>query len=299
MRVSTAAKARLELHVCVVLWGFTPIFGRVITLDALALVWWRMLIVAVALLALRGVRRELWNLSLRLVGGYALTGWLLAMTWLLFYASVKMANASVAAVCLAVAPVFLAAIEPWLIGRPLIPRELLLGLAVIPGVALVVGGIPSGMYVGLAAGLASSAFVAAFNTRNKHMIQYASPLTVLCIEMGVGAGFLTLVAPLVPHTGAALPLPGWNDAWLLLLLSLGCTLIPFVLLLKAMREVSAFETQIATNLETLYAIILAIPLLGEQHEVGPLFYLGVVVIVGAVVVYPLLSRRHRASDIAM
>jgi hypothetical protein len=33
------------MHFCVVLWGLTAILGRLITLPALALVWWRMVMV--------------------------------------------------------------------------------------------------------------------------------------------------------------------------------------------------------------------------------------------------------------
>lgn len=291
MSLPNTTKAYLQVHFCVILWGFTPIFGRLITLDALALVWWRMLIVAVALLLLPRVRRQLHAMSWRLIGAYAAIGLLVAIHWLLFYAAIKSANASVGAICIAVAPVFLALIGPRIVGERFNPRELLLGIGVIPGVALIVGGIPSGMYLGLVIGLVSAVFVAAFSAFNKRMVEHAGPLAVTCIELGAGALLLTLLAPFLPHTGPALPLPGWHDAWLLLLMSLGCTLLPFALVLGALRHVSAFGTQIATNLEPVYAIVLAILLLDEQKEMGPLFYVGVVVVIGAVLLHPVISQR--------
>src|SRR5699024_1227946 len=104
--LSPTTRAYLQVHLCVILWGFTPIFGRLIHLEALALVWWRMLIVVVALLLLSRVRRQLLNMPLRLLGAYAGIGLLVAMHWLLFYAAVKLANASVGAICIAVAPGF-------------------------------------------------------------------------------------------------------------------------------------------------------------------------------------------------
>lgn len=289
--MSTTSKAYLQVHVCVILWGFTPIFGKLISLDALALVWWRMLIVVVALLLVPRVRRQLRAMSWRLIGVYAAIGLLVSVHWLLFYAAIKLANASVGAICIAVAPIFLALIEPRITHRAFNPRELLLGIGVVPGVALIVGGIPSDMYLGLVIGLCSAVFVAAFSALNKRMVEHAGPLAVTCIELAAGTLFLTVLAPFVPHTGAALPLPGWDDAGLLLVMSLGCTLLPFALILGALRHVSAFGTQIATNLEPVYAIVLAIPLLGEQHDMGPLFYVGVVVVIGAVLMHPLISRR--------
>ncbi len=290
--LSDTTKAYLQVHVCVILWGFTAIFGKLITLDALALVWWRMLIVAGALLLVPRVRRQLRAMSWRLIGTYAAIGLLVALHWLLFYAAIKLANASVGAICIAVAPVFLSLFEPRIAGRAFNPRELLLGIGVVPGVALIVGGIPEGMYLGLALGLLSAVFVAAFSACNKRMVEHAGPLAVTCIELGAGTLLLTLLAPLVPHTGAAIPVPDWRDAWLLLVMSLGCTLLPFALILGALRQVSAFGTQIATNLEPVYAIVVAIPLLGEQHEVGPLFYVGVAVVIASVLLHPLISHRR-------
>jgi hypothetical protein len=50
-----------------------------------------------------------------------------------------------------------------------------------------------------------------------------------------------------------------------------------------------------TNLEPVYAIVLAIPLLGEQRELGWTFYAGVAVILGAVFAHPWLHRGEKAE----
>lgn len=289
--MSPITKAQLQIHFCVVLWGFTAILGKLITLPALALVWWRMLMVVVALLLVPRVWRSLRAMPPKLVGAYAGIGVLVSLHWLTFYGAIKLANASVAATCIALAPIFLALIEPWVARRRFDPRELLLGIGVVPGVALVVGGIPDDMRIGLLVGVLSAVFVACFSACNKRMVEHADPLTVTCIELGAGTVFLTLLAPLVPHGGTAFPLPDLHDTALLLVLALGCTLLPFAVALAALRHVSAFTMQIATNLEPVYAIILAIVLLGEQRELDPLFYLGVVVVLATVFAHPLLARR--------
>jgi hypothetical protein len=56
---------------------------------------------------------------------------------------------------------------------------------------------------------------------------------------------------------------------------------------------SAFAAQLAENVEPIYAIVLPIVLLGEQHELTPQFYVGVAVILAAVLAYPLFARRPR------
>jgi drug/metabolite transporter (DMT)-like permease len=218
-----------------------------------------------------------------------------SLHWLSFSASIKLSNASVGATCIALGPVFLAFIEPWIAKRKFDPRELMIGAAVVPGVMMVVGGVPHDMRLGIAVGVLSALFVALFGSLNKRLVEHGDPLTVTCIELGTGTLFLTALAPLLPHVGSAFALPNLHDALLLLALSFGCTLLPFTLALVALRHMSAFGTQMVTNLEPVYAIVLAILLLGEQHQLDRWFYAGVVVILAAVFMHPLLNRQQRGT----
>ena len=291
--MSPAAKARLQIHFCVFLWGFTAILGKLITMAALPLVWWRMLLVSGTLLLVPRVWRALRMVPLRLALAYAGIGVIVSLHWLTFYGAIKLANASVAATCIAVAPLFLVFLEPLLARRRFELRELLLALIVVPGVALVVDGVPASMRLGVGVGVLSALLVATFSALNKRLVEHADPLAVTTLELGAGAAFLTVLAPLLPHSGSAWPLPDAHDALLLLILAYACTLLPFALSLHALRQVSAFSMQLITNLEPVYAIVLAIVLLHEQRVLDARFYLGVMVILGAVFLHPLLSRRRR------
>lgn len=300
MSLSEASRAQLQIHFCVLLWGFTAILGKLITLPALALTWWRMLLVVAALALVPRVWRAVRALSPRTIAAYAGIGVLVALHWLTFYGSIKLSNASVGATCMALATVFVALIEPWVTGSKLSRRDLLLGVAVLPGVALVVGGVPSDMRIGIAVGMLSAFLVALFGPLNKRMAGNADALAVTALELGSGLLLLTLLAPLLLLTFPALTgdaglfiLPGPRDFFWLLVLALACTLLPFALSLVALRHMSAFAAQLAVNLEPVYAIVLAIVLLREQHELAPAFYAGVAIIFAAVLVHPLLGRPRR------
>ncbi|WP_045764553.1 DMT family transporter [Xanthomonas albilineans] len=300
MSAHPTSKAQLQIHLCVLLWGMTAILGKLITLPALPLVWWRMLIVVVALALVPRVWRGLAALSAKLALGYAVVGILVGLHWLTFYGAIKLANASVAATCIALAPVFTAVIEPWVARRPFRPSELVVGLAMLPGVALVVGGVPHGMRAGVVVGATSALLVAAFGSLNKRLVDHADPLTVTAVELGAGALTLTVLAPLLPLvlpalSGPLLLLPSLHDTLLLLALALLCTLLPFALALVALRRLSAYAVQLITNLEPVYAILFAIVLLDEQKQLTGLFYLGVTVILGTVFLHPLLTRTRRVQ----
>jgi len=167
----------------------------------------------------------------------------------------------------------------------------LLGVAVLPGVALVVGGIPPGMRAGAAVGAVSALLVAVFGSLNKRYVHHGGPLAVTGLELGAGVLVLTLLAPVLPAfmpklAGPLLVAPSLRDSVLLLTLALACTLLPFSLSFVALRHMSAFAAQLAVNLEPIYAIVLAIVLLGEQRELTVQFYVGVAIILLVVLAQP-------------
>ena len=143
----------------------------------------------------------------------------------------------------------------------------------------------------------SALLLAVFSSLNKRLVSRADPLTVTALELGAGTLTLTLLAPLLPLLMPSLAsdlwvVPNLHDGLLLLALSGLCTLLPFALALVALRHLSAYTMQLVTNLEPVYAIVLAMLFLGEQRELTPLFYLGVAIIIGAVFLHPLFGRKQ-------
>ena len=144
--------------------------------------------------------------------------------------------------------------------------------------------------------------MAVFGSLNKRLVERADPMTMTALELGAGTLALTALAPVIAllfpaFAGDLLALPGPRDALMLLALALACTLLPFVLSLVALRHMSAFGAQLAVNMEPVYAIILAIVLLGEQHDLTPAFYAGVAIILGVVLAYPMLVRPRRIEHV--
>jgi len=235
------------------------------------------------------VWRSLARVTLRQGLVYAAIGCIVAVHWLTFYSAIKLANASVAAVMMAFAPMFAALTEPWLVGRRFEPVEVVVGLVTVPGVALIVGGTPANMHPGVILGGVAALLVAIFGSLNKRYATGGDPLVVTAIELAAGVVLLTAFAPLLGND--PWPRPDPRDAAYLVLLAIGCTLLPFSLALVALRHLSAFSAQLALCLEPVYAIVLAILLLGEQRELTGTFYAGVVIVLGTVLVHPLVMRR--------
>lgn len=285
----------LQIHISVFLWGFTAILGKVITLAALPLVFWRVSIVTLCLFLWLPVWRQLARVDgrdFRLAVG---NGVLVVLHWLCFYGSIKAANASVAATCMALAPVCLSVVEPLWRRQPFVLRDLGVALACIPGVALVVGGIPDSMYWGMLLGVLAAFLAAIFSLINKSLAMRMPAMAVTTIQMSTGAVVLGLSIPAWSLFGLELPMPDGSDLGWLIVLAIACTLLPFALSLVALRKISAFSAQLAVNLEPVYAIGLAALMLGEGGELRWTFYLGVLLILAAVLGYAFWPRARPAT----
>jgi drug/metabolite transporter (DMT)-like permease len=296
MKPST--RAIFQIHFCIFLAGFTAILGKAITLAALPLVWWRMLIVVAALMMVPRFWKGLARIHGRSIAIYLGVGIIVAVHWLAFYASIKLSNASVAATCMAFTSLFIAFFEPLMTRRAFDTREIFFGLAIIPGVVLLVGGTPSQMRTGLALGVLSGFLFAMFSILNKRFIDRGAALTITGIEMASGAVGLSILGWILP--GASIfVVPSGHDALLLLALALACTLLPFALSLVALRHLSAFTTALVLNMEPVYAIVFAILIFREQQQLTSGFYAGVAIVLGVVFSHPILTSRPGDSDIAV
>ncbi len=197
---------------------------------------------------------------------------------------------------------FTAFLEPMIVKRPFRWYELFLGLLIVPGMALVVSNIQVGMIWGVAAGLTSAFLAATFATFNKKYIADHNPTRITFLELSSAWAFLSivLVGMLISGQKAGELWPTSLMDWLyLLILAFLCTNLAYTLSLRALRHISAFAANLTVNLEPVYGIILAWLLLNEQEELSPGFYWGVVIILLAVLSYPLLSRYMRKREQAL
>ncbi len=290
-------KAYRDLHIAVFLFGFTAILGDLIQLSALTLVWWRVLITALSLLFL-----VKWSSLLKMPRAiflkYMGIGVLVGLHWLTFYGSVKLANASIALVCLATTSFFTALLEPLILGRKYRFYEIVLGVFIIPGMVLVANNTQFSMLPGIWVGLSSALFVTLFTIFNKKLIAKADELSITLIEMSSAWLFLGIVLIFFSiYTNNPITLaPSLSDWIYLLILSLLCTTFAYVLALKALHHLSAFASNLTINLEPVYGIILAWLILNDSEELTPGFYLGGLIIIASVFSYPFLRKRLGGED---
>lgn len=289
-------RANLELHLAVFLWGFTAILGDLIQLSALVLVWWRVLITPLSLLLLMRSLKAFAGMPRRLALQYMGIGVLVALHWLAFYGAIKLANASVALICMAATSFFTAFLEPLFLRQRVKGYEIFLGLLIIPGMMLIVNNLDFSMMKGFWAGLAAALLAATFGTLNKKMVAKAHPYEITFLELGSAWIFLSLLLPFFFSQNPGLVFwPNLLDLGYLLVLSLLCTTLPYILSLRALHHLSAFGANLVINLEPVYGIALAWLILKENKELSPGFYWGVLIILAAVFSYPVIKKRVKGE----
>ena len=285
-------RAYVELHIAVLLFGFTAILGDLIQLSAPVLVWWRVLITSISLLFLIRFGKTLREVPRRLILQYMGIGWLVALHWIFFFGAIKYSNASICLVCLATTSFFTSILEPFLLKQPVKGYEILLGLAIVPGMILIVNNTELEMMTGIWMGLLSALLASVFAILNKKLIDRTDPMTITFLELGSGWLLICLLLPVYFYFYPSEAFfPSVLDLGYLLLLALLCTTFAYVLSLRALKYISAFASNLTVNLEPVYGIILAWIILSENEELSSGFYWGCLLIISVVFSYPFLKKK--------
>jgi len=286
-------RAYIDLHIAVVLLAGTAILGDLISLSASVLVWWRTLIASLGIgifLLASGRINVGWLKSQRKL--YVLGG-MVAIHWIFFFGSIKLANASTALICFATISLFTALIEPLITGRKGETHEIVFGLMVIPGIILIAGRAQGDLLLGIILGISAALLLAIFSSYEKKWILEVDPEHMTMIQM-TGA-WLTMCLWLGGEKilfGLNRFMPSGQDWIYLLILGLVCTCVAWVLCTRAVRFVTAFDSIMVINLEPVYGIIMAFLILKDFKELNTTFYIGAGIILTSVIIHPIWQRRY-------
>lgn len=285
----------IKLHLSVILAGFTGVFGRLISLHEFPLTFLRVLFACIVIWAITFIRADRMTPQRRHIPSLLFVGALLGMHWLFFYASIKASNVSVGVVCYSLVGFYSAVLEPLINRRRFSPRELLLSLITLAGVALIFGfdiQFRTGIILGAISSLLASLFTI-YNKRVGDLTQYPAPL-MLRWELVGALAVLTLAIPFYFGFYEIDPVvPTAADiCWLLILASV-CTVGLQLLQIQVLKKVSAFTVNLTYNLEPVYSILLAILFFNESAEMTPAFLTGLSMIILSVALQTLSTYRAR------
>ena len=283
-------KGFIQLHLSVLLAGFTGLFGKLITLNEVDIVWYRMLFTTAILLVFTGLPKVTLRKFIQLSG----CGALLGLHWMLFYGSIKASNVSIGVICFSLVGFFTAICEPLILKRRFSWMELLLSCITVAGVMCIFSFDTRYRY-GIMIGIVSSLVCALYVIYNKKASVGVRSRDVLMSQMSGGLIVVSCIIPLYlmvfPSSQAVVVIPEGSNLWFMLCHALFCTVGMYLLQIQALKRLSAFTVNLSYNLEPCYTIILAFLIFGEGREVNFSFYLGITLIVLSVLLQTLRTTK--------
>lgn len=286
----------LLLHITVFIWGFTAIFGALITVSAYELVWYRMLIASISLFAYEYFFVKSYSAlsnkrRLKLLG----IGGIVALHWFFFYHSIKTSTISVALVCLSSSALFTSFLSPIFNKKKEISLvDLIIGLVIIIGIVLIFS-FETKYTEGIIYGLLASLFATIFTILNEIEVKGLKASTIGKYEMLGGFIGISIYMLLTNSQHPYQMQISSSDLMYLIILGTVCTALAYVMGVAVMKELSAYTVVLTTNLEPVYGIILAVIIFGKKELMTAGFYQGAAIILLAVFVYPFVKTyfKHR------
>lgn len=296
-------KNYLLLHIIIFMWGFTGILGKLIPLDSLYIVWYRVLIAFVVVFGIVLFFKKPFKLTskkdyLKL----SIVGCIVGLHWLTFYMSIQHSTASFGVLCISTATFHVSWLEPLIMKRPFSIIEFALSLLVVFGIYYVSEDFKIGESTAMIYGLISGLFAAIFAVYNAKFVNTIDSIKITLYEMFAAFVLLTIIIlSLGKMDPVIFNLSGGSIFWLLFL-GIFCTAYAFYAIVDVAKHLGAYTVALSINLEPIYTFILAIFILNEHKVLSSRFYVGasiivLVLIINAIVKAMIKRRNNKISNL--
>lgn len=300
-------KHNLHLHLIVFIWGFTAILGKLISLDALPLVWWRMSLAVVLIFGYIYYRKSSFKIARKDIILLIVSGLVIAMHWITFFKAIKVSNISITLACLSTGAFFTSILEPIFYKRKIVWYEIVFGLIVLIGLYFVIESSEpnfiqksitsniSGTMHGVVLALTSTFLSASFSIINGKFAQRIDATIVSFYELLGGVLFLSVFLLFTKQfTAEFFNITLTDFMWLGILASI-CTAYAFIASVNVMKYISPYTVMLTINLEPVYGIALAVLIFEKKEQMSFSFYIGATIILITVILNGLIRNRKKSS----
>ncbi len=283
-------KNQIHLHFIVFIWGFTAILAALISIDAVPLVWYRVLLASLTLFIYFKIKKIDLKISLNALLRFLLGGIMIALHWAAFFYAIKISTISITLITMSSSAIFVALLDPLLSNKKFRFYELLLASIAIVGFVIIFN-VENGYTEGIIYALISSILLAFFSIFNSKNIQKFKAVHIAFYELFFAFLFLSGVI-FISNSFSIAEYNLSNSDWIyLIILSTICTAYPFVVSTNLLKKMSPFTIVLTNNLEPVYGIILAVIIFGDKEKMSLQFYIGAVIIFGSVLLNGFLKAK--------
>lgn len=287
-------KSTLHFHGIVFIFGFTAILGKLISIDAVSLVWYRMVLATVVLTLFVWILKIPFRLSVKQLLIMMICGVLIALHWVFFFHAVKVSNVSVTLSVMSVGALVTALIEPIVYKRSFDWSEMMLGLVVVLALGMIMQTeyqFIDGMFFAFIAVLLS----VGFTLINGKVVHKSDARVISVYQLGTGAICMSFILFFQGKWSVDLFSITQADMLWILILAIVCTAYAFVVSIAVMRHIRPFSLMLAINMEPVYGILLGILIFGSDEKMSLPFYIGTLLILSSVLVNGYLRLKKEKS----
>ena len=250
----------LAVHAAVLIFGFTALFSRLISLSALDITFYRSIFAFFAIAVYIAYKKQPYLLRASqdyLMAG--LLGALLATHWVSYFYAMQVSSVAVGVIALYTYPVITVFLEPLFHGEKPHIVDLLSSIAVLFGIYLIVPDFSLGdnMTMGVISGVFSALMMSLRNIMQRRYFSAYSASHALLYQT------LVVVLVLFVFTGTEASAIEGKQWWLLVLLGILFTALPHTLFAHALLHLKAKTVSLIACVQVIYAAIFAALLLGE------------------------------------
>lgn len=283
-------KNYLELHFIVFIWGFTAILGALISVDAIPLVWYRMLLSTLFILVYLLLTKKSLKVDAKGAFWFLITGIIISLHWICFFYAIKVSNVSVTLVMLSTGALFTSLIEPLFYKRKIDILEIVFGLVIVAGLFIIFK-VEATYIEGMIYALIAAFLSALFSVFTGLQVRRYQPYTISFYQIFFGVVFITLYVLFSENFTLQKYILSSNDVFYMLILAGICTAYPFIASVKLMQYITPYTMLLTINLEPVYGIILAVLIFGEKEQMSSQFYIGTFIILITVITEALIKNR--------
>jgi len=280
----------LHLHLIVFIWGFTAILGALISIDAIPLVWYRILLANIFIFIFIILKKISFKKTTKELFRFCIGGVLIAIHWITFFYAIKISNVSVTLATMSTGAFFVTLIQFIIFRKKIVIYELIFSLLAVVGLVIIFNAETEYMF-GIIFALISAFLSASFSILNADLIKFHNATIISFYELLFAVIFISILLFFNGTIDAEFFKLGKADWLYLIILASVCTAYAFVASTKVLKSVSPFTMMLTINLEPVYGIILAIIIFGQKEIMTPNFYYGALIILITVVLNGLIKYK--------
>jgi len=281
----------LQLHTIILLWGFTPVLGKLISLQALDLVWYRLAISGISIWLVSRWKGVSFRMNTKDLLEIIVLGLVVGIHWFTFYHAIKVSNVSIAMAGFSTITLFASLLQPLILKKRFFWGDLIYGI-VIGGGLLIILNFEKFYAAGIIYGMLSALTGALFGIYNGKLIKKHHSFPITFIEFA-GAFALISVLLLFGEREEFIIWPVLSDWIWLIVLGILCTTVAFTWSVHILKAFSPLTVIITNNLEPVYGIVFSVLIFGDSEVMSPQFYAGASVILLSVFTYPFLQKKFK------